>query len=84
VTTSTKFGLTSGGLLVGRQEIILPPEYMQMLAAFAETSGVVDLGLHCSRCGQDLRGANGRGDARWIMECACRTFVGANPLPRGH
>ena len=84
MSTDTKFGLTANGMLVGRQELSLPPEYVQMLAAFAETSSAIDLGLHCSRCGQDLRGANGRGDARWIMECACRTFIGANPVQRAN
>jgi len=81
--TTTKFALPDGNVLnVGRTEVELPVEYMQMLAAFAETSAVVDLGLHCSRCGQDLRGANGRSDSRWTMECACRTFIGANALTR--
>lgn len=83
MSTSTQFGVTSGGLHIGRTEVRLPPEYMQMLSALADTSGVIDLGLHCSRCRQDLRGANGRSDSRWIMECACRTFIGANPLPGG-
>lgn len=67
-----------------RQEVRLPPEYMQMLAAFAETSGDIDLGLHCSQCKQNVVGKNGRSDSRWIMECACRTFIGANPLPARH
>lgn len=70
--------------LVGRQDVVLPPEYMQMLAALAETSSEIDLGLHCSRCHQDLTGRNGHGDRRWVMECACRTFVGKNPLPRAN
>lgn len=83
MTTNTRFGVTGGGILVGRQEQELPTEYMQMLNALAETSGVVDIGLHCSRCKEDLRGRNGHGDARWIMECACRTFVGVNAARQG-
>lgn len=64
----------------GRQEVKLPMEYMQMLAVFAETSNEVDLGLHCSRCKENLVGKNASADKRWIMECACRTFIGANPI----
>lgn len=82
--TVTKFSTPGGTYAIGREDVTLPPEYMQMLTALAETSSVVDLGLHCSRCGQDLRGANGRSDQRFVMECACRTFVGGNPRPRAH
>jgi hypothetical protein len=62
-----------------RQTVNLPPEYMKMLAVLAETSAQIDLGLHCSRCNQDLSGKNATADKGWIMECACRTFVGRNP-----
>jgi hypothetical protein len=63
-----------------REEVTIPPEYAKMLAVFADTSSQIDLGLHCSRCKQDLVGKNARLDTRWILECACRTFVGGNPL----
>ena len=69
-------------LIPGRQTVNLPPEYLRMLAVLAETSGEVDLGIHCSRCNQDIVGKNGHGDRRWIMECGCRTFVGENPMAR--
>lgn len=78
--TNTKFDLPHGFTTVGREEQRLPPEYMQMLVAFAETSAVVDLGLHCSRCKENVVGRNGPGDRKFIMDCACRTFIGANPL----
>lgn len=81
--TNTRFGVSGGGILLGRQEVELPIEYMQMLAALAETSGVIDLGLHCSRCRQDVTGRNGHGDRRWVMECACRTFIGVNAVRQG-
>jgi hypothetical protein len=72
---------TPGGMInTDRVEVRLPPEYLQMLAAFAETSGEIELGLHCAICKQDLVGKNARADRKWIMECACRTFVGGNPL----
>lgn len=64
----------------GRTEVKLPMEYMQMLAVLAETSADIDLGLHCSRCKENVVGKNARGDNRWIMECACRTYIGTNPL----
>lgn len=66
-----------------RQTVNLPPEYMQMLAVLAETSGDINLGLHCSVCHENVVGMNGHSDTRWIMECACRTFVGKNPT-RSH
>lgn len=81
--TATKFW-TPGGIMQQRTEQMCPPEYLHMLAVLAETSGEIDLGLHCSRCGQDLVGKNARPDTRWIMECACRTFIGANTRPSGN
>lgn len=67
-------------LIPGRQTVKLPMEYMQMLAVLAETSAEISVGLHCSQCKENIVGKNARGDNRWIMECACRTFVGTNPL----
>ena len=64
-----------------REDVTCPPEYMKMLAVFAETSAQVDLGLHCSRCKENLRGENAREDTKWKMECGCRTFIGENPIP---
>lgn len=77
---STNTGWPSGALYIRREQLTLPPEYMQMLAALAETSSVIDVGLHCSRCKESLSGKNATSDNRWIMECACRTFVGRNPI----
>lgn len=62
-----------------RQRVELPKPYIKALGDFADDSGLLNLGLHCSICKQDLRGANGLGDARLTMECGCRVFVGANP-----
>lgn len=83
MSTPTKFW-TPGGILQQREEQQLPAEYLRMLAVLAETSADISLGLHCSRCGQDLVGKNARADTAWIMECACRTFIGGNPLPRAN
>lgn len=74
------FGLADSGLLVGRQEVKVPAEYMQMVAALADTSSIIDLGLQCTRCKQYLTGLNAKADTMWKMECACRTFIGVNPL----
>lgn len=86
MTVRTTTLWTPGGLVnVGeRVEVRVPPEYMRMVAVLAETSSDIGLGIHCSRCGQDLVGKNARADTQWIMECACRTFIGANPLPRAN
>lgn len=67
-------------IVPNRETVNLPPEYLRMLAVLAETSGEVDLGLHCSRCHENVTGKNGSGDRRWIMECGCRTFIGKNPI----
>lgn len=80
--TVTKFWLPDGGSLGTREDVRIPPEYAKMLAVFADTSAQMQLGIHCSVCGTDLVGKNAREDTRWIMECACRTFIGANPLPQ--
>lgn len=76
---------TPGGMLsTERKEQHLPPEYLRMLAVLAETSGDIRIGLHCADCKQDIVGKNARADNKWIMECACRTFIGVNPLPRAN
>jgi hypothetical protein len=76
--TSTPFWQTAS-----REDVPVPREYLRMLAVLAETSAQMDLGLHCSRCGQDLHGANAPADRRWSLACGCRTFVGGNPLHGG-
>lgn len=83
-TTSTLWTPGGNGSGDDRREVHLPPQYLQMVSILADTSADLSLGLHCSICGQDLVGKNAREDTRWMMECGCRTFVGANPLPRGH
>ncbi len=73
---------TPGGGVVNteRLEEYLPPEYLRMLVVMADTSAQIDIGLHCSRCGQDLMGMNNPSDTHFRMECACRTFTGKNPM----
>jgi hypothetical protein len=78
-STPTGF-LLPEGTLGTREEVILPPEFAKMLAVLGDTAADIHLGLHCSMCGQDVVGKNARADTRWILECACRTFVGGNPL----
>ena len=70
-----------GTIETNRPEVRLPPEFVKMLLVFADAAGMLDLGLHCSRCKTDLRGANGTRASLLRMECACRTFKGGNPLP---
>jgi hypothetical protein len=84
VKTPTQFWTPGGMISTGREEVRVSPEYLRMVAVLAETSAEIELGLHCTRCAQDLVGKNARADTQWIMECACRTFIGANPLPRGN
>lgn len=67
-------------LKADRQAVVLPPQYLKALADLADDSALLNIGLHCSLCGADLVAANGYGDARWALDCACRTFIGANPM----
>lgn len=75
------FKPNGGVLALGREKTTVPPEYLRMLAVLGDTSADLDLGLHCSRCKENLRGLNGRSDGTWTLECGCRTFTGGNPLP---
>lgn len=65
----------------------LPSSFMQTLAAFADVSAELELGLHCSRCKQDIRGENHSQSPLWKMECECTTFIGGSgdrPRRRAH
>lgn len=63
-----------------RPEVHWPLEFMRMLCIFAQNCGDIQLGLTCERCKQALQGHNARSDNFWRMECACRTYLGKNPL----
>lgn len=63
-----------------RPEMHWPPEFMKMLAVFALACGEISLGVVCERCKQPLQGHNAREDNFWKMECACRKYVGRNPM----
>lgn len=74
----------NGGILSReRERVVLPPEFLKMLAVLGDTGAQIDLGLHCARCKQDLVGRNGTHDAEWTLDCECRRFVGENPM-RAH
>lgn len=68
-----------GSLSLEREQINCPPDYMRQVALLADTSAQMEIGLQCFRCKQILRGANAWSDAKWVMECGCRTYVGKNP-----
>jgi hypothetical protein len=71
----------NGGMInTERTDEDLPPEYLRMLVVLADTSAQLDIGLHCSRCNTDLVGSNNVNDPRMMLECACRTFTGPNPM----
>lgn len=70
-----------GAISTERPEIHWPIEYMRMLAIFAANCEEARLGLHCMNCKQPLNGTNARSDNFWHMECACRKYIGRNPLP---
>lgn len=75
--------LTPDGLVdTDRVQVEWPPEFMRMLAIFAANCGDIQLEIHCGRCHQPLWGKNARHDTDWRMECACRTYLGRNPLPK--
>lgn len=69
-----------GAVNLAREEVAVPPDYLKMLAVLADTSADIGLGLHCTKCKQDVRGANSERDGRWVVECGCRTFKGRNPF----
>jgi len=69
-----------GAVNLSRETVSVPPEYLKMLAVMADTSADIGIGLHCTKCKQDIRGANSGNDARWTVECGCRTFSGRNPF----
>lgn len=73
----------SGMVNTEREEMLVPPEYLKMLAVLGDTAGDLKLGLHCAKCKQDFRAANSGRDAQWKLECGCRTLVGKNPMMRG-
>lgn len=70
----------SGVVNTERQEIHWPIEFMRMLAIFAANCEEIQLGVRCERCKEPLNGKNARADNFWHMECACRTYIGRNPL----
>ena len=69
-----------GAINTERPEIHWPLEFMRMLAIFARNAGDIQLGLTCERCKESLQGRNATSDNFWRMECACRTYIGRNPL----
>lgn len=64
-----------------RQEMHWPLDFMRMLAIFARNCDDTHLGIRCEDCKQMLQGTNAREDNFWRLECACRTYLGRNPLP---
>lgn len=77
---STIFTPGGGVIETERPEIHWPAEFMRMLAIFAANCGDIQLGIRCERCQQPLDGRNARSDNFWRMECACRKYIGKNPL----
>ena len=63
-----------------RPEIHWPIEFMRFLAIFAANAEPIGLGLRCERCKEPLNGRNAKSDNFWHMECACRKYIGRNPL----
>lgn len=72
--------LTPGGVVnTDREEVALPPEFLEMIGVFGNVAGDLGWGLHCTRCQQDLKGSNARQDRLWKLDCGCRSYVGRNP-----
>jgi hypothetical protein len=69
-----------GTVLEARKEEHWPPEFMQMLAAFALACDHSRLGIRCEQCKTVLQGQNASQDNMWTMECACRKYIGRNPM----
>ena len=69
-----------GAIETERPEVHWPIEFMRMLAIFAANCEDAQLGIRCERCKQPLNGKNAQSDNFWHMECACRKYLGRNPL----
>jgi hypothetical protein len=69
-----------GAINTERPEVHWPMEFMRMLAIFAANCGEAQLGIRCERCKEPLQGHNAQSDNFWRMECACRKYLGRNPL----
>jgi hypothetical protein len=69
-----------GAIETERPEMHWPVEFMRMLAIFAANCEAGQLGIRCERCKQPLQGHNAKADNFWHMECACRRYLGRNPL----
>ncbi len=69
-----------GAISTERPEVHWPLEFMRMLAIFARNCEDIQLGLRCERCKEPLQGQNAQSDNFWRMECACRKYIGRNPL----
>lgn len=71
-----------GSIVTQRQTVRLPSGFMKTLAAFADVASELNLGLHCSKCKQDVGGQNNSASPNWAMECECTTFVGGGARPQ--
>lgn len=66
-------------LIQTRSTVELPWGVMQRVIQFAEIAGLHALGLHCSKCSQDIVATNGDHDPVLKMTCGCREFWSVNP-----
>jgi hypothetical protein len=69
----------TGQRLKARDTIELPWGTMRRVIEFAEIAGLHALGLHCSKCSQDIVAKNGDHDPVLTMTCGCREFWSTNP-----
>ena len=56
----------------------VPRRWMDLLKEFSKTWGRPDgpsLGLHCSRCGQDVVSRNNITDTVYVVSCQCRQYA---------
>jgi hypothetical protein len=49
---------------------------MDLLRALHPLAQREGFGLHCARCGQDVRGTNRGDESRFRLRCACTEWVG--------
>lgn len=73
--------MASALILQPRVDVEVPDALMAWLVQFAEFAGEAKLGLTCTVCRSPVvGGAHGLHEAQLRMSCACRQFVGVNPL----
>lgn len=64
------------------QIVALTPGEMLFFRDAHAVAQRLGIGLHCSKCGHDLRGDNAGHESHFTVRCSCREFKGERPQIR--